>query len=373
MLLETAYFIRRINRFTIECQMEGNKALAYLPNPGRLWEILIPGRILYLSKRGKGLPYTVWAALRHNTLICLNTLYINEVAEFILKGGFIEDLKDFKVKGREYKIDKHRIDFLLENNSRSLPLEVKSCTLFHENIAMFPDAVTERGRLHLETLVKNKGGILFIVNFPHAEFFLPDFHTDPNFSEALSKNRNNLLIKAISVNWKEDMSFEYFRELKIPWDIYDKEAMDKGAYLICGRLSKGISLRVGSLGNIYFKAGYYVYVGSAMNSLLSRVKRHLSLKKTKRWHIDYFIPSLERIKAIPIRSSISLECALAKALDKIAHSKMPNFGCSDCNCMSHLFWFRKNPFEQERFIEIILNFRIGRLRGLIEKSPSPLD
>ncbi len=353
--------------------MEDSKVLAYLPNPGRLWEILIPGRILYLSKREKGLPYTVWAALRHKTLICLNTHYINEVAEFILKGGFIEELKELKVKRREYKIDRHRIDFLLEKNSQKFPLEVKSCTLFHENIAMFPDAVTERGRLHLETLAKNKGGILFIVNFPYAKFFLPDFHTDPNFSEALSKYRNNLLIKAISVNWKEDMTFEYVRELKIPWDIYDKEAVDKGAYLLCGRLPKGISLRVGSLGKIYFKAGYYVYVGSGMNSLVSRVKRHLSVKKTKRWHIDYFIPYLDRIKAIPIRSSISLECALAKALERIAHSNIPNFGSSDCNCISHLFWFRDNPFEQERFIEIILNFRIGRLRNLIEKSLSPLD
>ncbi|MRR37752.1 hypothetical protein EG829_24505, partial [bacterium] len=46
-----ARFIRRPNRFLVVCDLDGKTVEAYLPNPGRLWELLFPGRILYLVRR----------------------------------------------------------------------------------------------------------------------------------------------------------------------------------------------------------------------------------------------------------------------------------------------------------------------------------
>lgn len=360
-----AIFLKRLNRFIIECLKDGKKLRAYLPNPGRLWELLLPGRVLYLKENTKGLPYTVWATERRDNIIGLHTHYTNEIAESILRKKFISELKDYDVKARELRIGNHRIDFLLCDNSRALPLEVKSCTLFNDSIAMFPDAITERGRRHLEILAENKGAILFVVHHPEVMYFLPDFHTDPLFSEALSVLRDRLLIKAISIRWLKDMTFEFIRELEIPWHVYDQEAKDRGSYILCGFMSKDKTVKIAAMGSINFKRGYYLYTGSAMNSLSSRLKRHMRRHKTLRWHIDYLIPHLKGLRYIPIRSSESLECVLSMELKRISDGYIPDFGSSDCYCQSHLYWMKDNPFQDERFINIILRYRISRLKELI--------
>jgi hypothetical protein len=46
--------ISRPNRFVIRCAVEGGIGDAYLPNPGRLWELLLPGRVVYLVRRLPG-------------------------------------------------------------------------------------------------------------------------------------------------------------------------------------------------------------------------------------------------------------------------------------------------------------------------------
>ena len=62
----------------------------------------------------------------------------------------------------------------------------------------------------------------------------------------------------------------------------------KGSYCLIINVEKDTKIKIGKkLGIINFKKGCYVYVGSAMNSLESRVKRHLSDNKKKHWHIDY--------------------------------------------------------------------------------------
>ena len=54
----------------------------------------------------------------------------------------------------------------------------------------------------------------------------------------------------------------------------------KGCYCLIIEVNENQYLKIGKKLKIDFKKGYYVYVGSAMNNLESRVKRHLS--KTKK-------------------------------------------------------------------------------------------
>ncbi len=37
-----AEFLSRPNRFAVECLLDGKTVRAHLPNPGRLWELLLP-------------------------------------------------------------------------------------------------------------------------------------------------------------------------------------------------------------------------------------------------------------------------------------------------------------------------------------------
>jgi len=353
-----AKFLERIKRFTVLFEKKGKVFKGYLPNPGRLWELLLLGRNLYLKEN------KVWAVERDGEIISLNTQYTNKVAEKLINENIVEELKGYKIEKKEYKIKRHRIDFLLNKNGKKFPLEVKSCTLFSSSLAMFPDAITERGRKHLEVLKEYRGGVLFIVNSSKPKYFLPDFHTDPEFSETLYNLRKSIFIKAVSVKWESDLKFKFVRELEIPWKIYEVEARDKGSYLIIGFLKKCLNLKI-SKKYYSFESGWYIYVGSAMNSLKKRIERHLMVKKKLKWHIDYLIPHLEMKKSIPIQSSEKIECEISRDLEKISYGFINGFGSSDCKCHSHLYFMENNPLKDEKFIGLVLKYRIERLISLI--------
>lgn len=62
-----------------------------------------------------------------------------------------------------------------------------------------------------------------------------------------------------------------------------------------------------------FKKGYYVYIGSAMNNLESRVKRHLSKSKKLHWHIDYLLKHSQIVEVI-YNLDKKVECNLSKEI-----------------------------------------------------------
>lgn len=339
---------------------------AHLPNPGRLWEILLPGRVLLLEDR-KGLSMPrVWGAIKGEDVVFLDTSATTRVAQRLLEEGRIEGLQGFSVAGREVPLKNARIDFLLRRGSRELFLEVKSCTLFSSGLAMFPDAVTVRGRKHVELLGRVGGAVLFVVHSPSCFAFLPDFHTDPDFARVLYTFREKLRIHAVAVRWNESGNFAYVRNLSIPWEVYEREARDRGSYLLAGYLKEDAYIPIGSLGKRFFARGFYLYVGSAMRSLSQRIQRHFRRTKKKHWHIDFLLPFLEDLHAFPIQSSERLECALAQELRSISQ-EVPPFGASDCSCTSHLFYMLQPPLENEAFVEVLLRFRIGRVAGKVQK------
>ena len=112
----------------------------------------------------------------------------------------------------------------------------------------------------------------------------------------------------------------------------------RGIYILILKLNKNIKLEVGRLGGINFTKGLYAYVGSAMNGIENRVKRHFSDNKKIYWHIDYLLKNKSiKIKAVLYKKANKKEeCKIAKKLNK-AGVLIPNFGSSDCKCKSHLF------------------------------------
>ncbi len=371
-----ARFIERPNRFLVVCDLGGTTVRAYLPNPGRLWELLIPGQPLYLVKNPpdplKSTPYTALAVEREGRPILLHTHLTNDVAASLLAQGKLPGFEGSSVIRREVTAAGSRYDFLLERDGREFFLEVKSCTLFGGRIAMFPDAVTDRGRRHLEHLALQArrgipGGVAFIVHSPRIEAFMPDYHTDFAFSRTLLDVKDDLLVKAVGVEWREDLSLGHrVRDLEIPWGLIEREALDSGSYLLVLELAKASRIAVGALGDIRFPAGYYVYAGSARTALTKRVERHLRRRKRFHWHIDYLRDRADSCTALPVRASVDLEHDLAVALGKLAGWSIPRFGSSDCSCPTHLFGFGKNPIHNPKFIDMLLGFRISRLEAFLK-------
>ncbi len=103
------------------------------------------------------------------------------------------------------------------------------------------------------------------------------------------------------------------------------------------------------MGNIEFKEGYYVYVGSALSGLKQRLKRHLSKDKNRRWHIDYLLEhaAIEGVFVWQSKKNIEdkIGCKLKKKFDYL-----DGFGSSDSKCKSHLFYSKdKNKLVSSLF------------------------
>lgn len=375
---ERAAFKKRLNRFLVECLYEGKIIKAHLPNPGRLWELLKEGETVYLIKEQKdahkarrNTDYTAVSILKDSRPVFLHTHKTNEIARLLIENKCIHGLEDYKIEKTEFSTEGRRFDFLLKRGKELMLLEVKSCTLFNKNFAMFPDAITSRGKNHVLSLTQShiKGGILFVVHSDLPDYFLPEYHVDPEFARVLYLNRNEIFIKAVGIRWNLDLTFEKnVKALSIPWNIYEREGKDAGSYLLILKNNNHKKIKIGKLGEIFFQKGFYIYVGSAMKNLQARLERHKRKRKSLFWHIDYFREEIDLVQLIPIRSSVRHECELAKRIESISDGYVEGFGVSDCNCISHLFYVDKNPLDKHDFIETILSFRTPTLNPTQQKS-----
>jgi Uri superfamily endonuclease len=111
----------------------------------------------------------------------------------------------------------------------------------------------------------------------------------------------------------------------------------KGNYILLLELAESQTITVGKAGTTGFSRGYYAYVGSAMNGLEGRVKRHLRKEKKRHWHIDYLLDKAVVRDVITCPAERKIECDVARILERL-YSPVPGFGASDCRCGSHLFY-----------------------------------
>lgn len=127
---------------------------------------------------------------------------------------------------------------------------------------------------------------------------------------------------------------------------------DSGVYVLALKVEEpGLSISVGALGSKRFSAGYYCYVGSAMRGLRCRLERHLRRRRKKvRWHIDYLRQHAAPATVLVWHTTEPAECELSRAVGRIAGGSVDGFGCSDCACRSHLYYFSRDPLGRLRRI-----------------------
>ena len=376
-----ATFLERPNRYLIIAETEGEKIMAHCPNPGRLSELLFPGVRLLLSVppsasaygKQRKTAYTAEAALYKGQVVPLYAGKANSIAaSCVLPVLFPPDAEIIP----EYSCGSSRFDFRVLYHdgrvNRETLIEVKSCTLVHNRIAMFPDAPSSRALKHINELSEiaaEKRGIdclvLFIIGHGNPAVFAANIHTDPDFCTALAAKREQIAIRAVSIAMDRRLVPE-LKCLDVPIDFSGSflARANSGIYLILFTINSERIIRVGSLGEIKLKAGFYVYTGSARKNLRQRVARHLRKTKNTHWHVDYLSFAADKAKAYPVYADTGIqgpdrvtECGLAKAVGAIADGSVNGFGCSDCSCGSHLAWFSENPETDRKFIHTVLDYR----------------
>ena len=195
--IEKGIFLERVNRFVALAEINGQIMKVHLKNTGRLKELLISGTVAYFEKSGNPERKTAYdmIAIENKTdgypaqIINIDSNVANDVAsEWIIKCGLFS--KAAKIK-REVRFGESRFDFYIEDRDERAFLEVKGVTLKKGNVAMFPDAPTERGVKHINELIKAKkegykAYILFVIQMKGVDSFTANTATLKEFADALS-------------------------------------------------------------------------------------------------------------------------------------------------------------------------------------------
>ncbi len=228
--LVRARFLRRPNRFVVHARLDeavehrqgggpdaggggdeaarggsllqgtpGDEVVCHLPDPGRLNELLIEGKRLWLRPADRPSRKTDYSVLLVETpdgegVVSVDTTLPNRLIRRALERNALDELGGWRLERAEFARGGSRFDFLLsDGDGRRLVMEVKSVTLVEGGEALFPDAVTARGARHVRELAEIaaepgwEAAVLFVLQRDDADRIRAARSIDPDFADALAE------------------------------------------------------------------------------------------------------------------------------------------------------------------------------------------
>ena len=189
--LADGLFARRLNRFAAEIEVEGQFALAHVPNSGRMRELLVPGaRVLLVARSGsRKTAFDLVMVAHEERWLGLDARLPVYLLEEALHSGLV-DLGPFHSIRREVPFGDSRLDLLGVGSGAPCLIEVKSVNLVRDGVALFPDASTSRGTRHLLELRRAvaegySASVVFVVQRDDAHCLRPFEAADPLFASTL--------------------------------------------------------------------------------------------------------------------------------------------------------------------------------------------
>lgn len=191
-----ATFLKRINRFLALVEVNGREEFVHIKNTGRCKELFIKGVKVFLednsSNKGRKTKYSLISIYKDNTLINIDSQVPNLVVSDALENNLIDEVNNIICLKRESSFKNSRFDIYFETKDYKGYIEVKGVTLEKENVSMFPDAPTSRGRKHINELImaKNLGFraiVFFLVQMEKPNSFSINREMDPLFYESVKK------------------------------------------------------------------------------------------------------------------------------------------------------------------------------------------
>lgn len=187
-------FVARDNRFRVTVEVAGQPVAAHLPNSGRLRELFVPGRRVFLAEHDRPkrrTAYDLGLVEADGHWVSVDARLPNDLIDEALRAGRLAPFAGYATVHREAVWGCSRFDFRLEaTGQRPCLIEVKSVTLVVEGLGCFPDAVTIRGRRHLIDLAEAvtegyRAAVVFVVQRDDAFGLRPHDESDPDFGTEL--------------------------------------------------------------------------------------------------------------------------------------------------------------------------------------------
>lgn len=243
--LQKGTLLKRYKRFFADIEFNGETLVAHLPNTGSMKTIPLTDTSCYFSTSDdpkRKLKYTLELIETPTGLAGVNTRTPNTITHEALldglKGSFQNVQPEVKIS------DKTRIDFVLWNwkglevnkpkklkypdylTDENLELhfiEVKNVSMAQDDVASFPDGVTERGTKHLNELIElvDKGfttEILFVIQRENVSSFIGASEIDPVYCKTLKKAfeadvkvsayKASMTNKKVRLNWTDSVEIK---------------------------------------------------------------------------------------------------------------------------------------------------------------------
>lgn len=193
--------LRRYKRFLADIRFDdGREVVAHCPNTGSMRAVNVPGCRVWLAPSDNPSRKLAWSwelielpqADGALATASVHTGRANRVVEEALRAGHVPRLSGYAALKREATVAGARLDFRLDDPTRGTAfVEVKQVTLREaDGHGYFPDAVSERGRKHLEALALlaahgQRAVLLFCVAHDGIPDVAPAAHLDPAYAATL--------------------------------------------------------------------------------------------------------------------------------------------------------------------------------------------
>ena len=189
-------FLSRKNRFVARVAVDGVEQDVHVKNTGRLAELFLPGRTVFLARAAQGAArrtaydlIAVDAAQEGEppNYVNVDSNAPNAAVEEWLCGGLFSEQASVR---HEVRHGDSRFDFYVEDGKEQAFIEVKGVTLLRDGVALFPDAPTERGVKHIHGLAAclqegYRAYLIFVIQTKGVHALSPNDATHPAFGAAL--------------------------------------------------------------------------------------------------------------------------------------------------------------------------------------------
>ncbi len=194
-------FLYRHKRFSVAVELDGNEVWVHSNNTGSMLGLMRKGMPILLSPANnpaRKLAFTqecVWISPqipqtcpldpnahlqnKNDFWVGVNTSMPNKILNIAFSNGLLPFAKNYTSIQREAKRGSSRLDACLKADGLpSLWIECKNVTMVEDEVALFPDASTERGQKHLLELMdivekKERAAMFYLVQRPDAKCFGP--------------------------------------------------------------------------------------------------------------------------------------------------------------------------------------------------------
>ncbi len=202
-------FLKRYKRFFADIELHGQTVVAHTPNTGSLKSCSDPQSPCLLSPATnpeRKLRYTLEMIRTPKSWVGVNTSNPPILVKELWESGQVAHWKKYNSFQAEVKINQHtRLDGALWNSQEQVhvkkgrlsqltpPLhffEIKNVTLAENGVALFPDAVTERGQKHLQEMMHlmEQGftcEMIYVIQREDCKTFSPADDIDPEYGRIL--------------------------------------------------------------------------------------------------------------------------------------------------------------------------------------------